>query len=206
MSSGKTGRDKGGKGSKGSGRPSDFGARSKERKAGDAPDQFVMVHQVHKSVSSAVRLIIGHVTVQRWMMVLQIQRSETLELTILVRGLATFLTIPVLKVFESSGRLDVFWISCAVAAISPVQDEDECEARAAFPVEFEGFGALDCGATTSFGRVEGAEASFSKINENGTRIPDVDPYRASHSIWEIVHRQKPRQLTVFFLGLCAPVL
>ena len=34
---------------------------------------------------------------------------------------------------------------------------------------------LDCGATTSFGSVEGAEALLSKVNDNPTRIPDVDP-------------------------------
>ena len=61
------------------------------------------------------------------------------------------------------------------AAISPVQDDDECEAHAAFPVESEGFGVLDTGATASFGSVEGAEALFSKIHENDTRIPDVHP-------------------------------
>ena len=33
------------------------------------------------------------------------------------------------------------------AAVSPVQDDDEC---AAFLMESEGFGVLDCGATTSF--------------------------------------------------------
>ena len=41
--------------------------------------------------------------------------------------------------------------------------------------ESESFGVLDCGATTSFGSVEGAEAWFSKIHENDTGIPDVDP-------------------------------
>ena len=60
-------------------------------------------------------------------------------------------------------------------AISPVQDDDEWEAHAAFLVESEGFGVLDCGATTSFGSAEGAEALFSKSHENDTRIPDVDP-------------------------------
>ena len=50
------------------------------------------------------------------------------------------------------------------------------EAHAAFLVESEGFGVLDCGATTSFGSVEGAEALFSKIHENDTRIPDVDTF------------------------------
>ena len=46
------------------------------------------------------------------------------------------------------------------AAISPVQDDDECEAHAAFLVESDGFGVLDCVATTFFGSVEGAEALF----------------------------------------------
>ena len=34
----------------------------------------------------------------------------------------------------------------------------------------------DCGATTSFGSVEGAEALFSKSHEHDTGIPDVDPF------------------------------
>ena len=63
-----------------------------------------------------------------------------------------------------------------VAAVSPVQDDDECEAHAAFLVESEGFGVLDCGATTSFGSVESAEALFSKSHEHFTRIPEVDPF------------------------------
>ena len=36
------------------------------------------------------------------------------------------------------------------------------------------FCVLDCGATTSFGSVQGADAPFSKTHENDTRIPDVD--------------------------------
>ena len=43
-------------------------------------------------------------------------------------------------------------------------------------MESEGFGVLDCGATTSFGSVEGAEALFSKSHEHDTRIPEVDPF------------------------------
>ena len=62
------------------------------------------------------------------------------------------------------------------AVFSPVQDDDECEAHAAFLVESEGFGVLDCGAITSFGCVEGAEALFSKSHEHDTRIPEVDPF------------------------------
>ena len=34
------------------------------------------------------------------------------------------------------------------ATMSPVQDDDECEAHAAFLIESEVFGVLDCGATT----------------------------------------------------------
>ena len=33
-------------------------------------------------------------------------------------------------------------------ALSPVEDDDKCEAHAAFLVESEGFGVRDCGATT----------------------------------------------------------
>ena len=62
-------------------------------------------------------------------------------------------------------------------AVSPVQDDDEYEAHAAFLVDSEGFGVLDCGATTSFGSVEGAEALFSKTHEHDTRFPEVDPFR-----------------------------
>ena len=61
------------------------------------------------------------------------------------------------------------------AAVSSVQDDDECEAHAAFLVESEGFGVVDCGAATSFGSVEGAGALLSKLNGTDTRIPDVDP-------------------------------
>ena len=51
-------------------------ARNLRRKAEDVQDQLVTVHRVHKLVSCVVRLIIGHVTVHRWMMVLSSQRSE----------------------------------------------------------------------------------------------------------------------------------
>ena len=41
-------------------------AASRRREAEDVQDQLATVHRV---VSSVVRLIIGHVTVQRWLMV-----------------------------------------------------------------------------------------------------------------------------------------
>ena len=61
------------------------------------------------------------------------------------------------------------------AAISPAQDDDECEAHAANLMESERFGVLDCGATTSFGCVEGAETLFSKCQKHDTRFTNVDP-------------------------------
>ena len=65
--SGKTGRGKGGRGSKGSGRPSDSRGRDRKGK-GRGRSELVMVHRVLKSVSSAVRMIIGRVIVQRRML------------------------------------------------------------------------------------------------------------------------------------------
>ena len=49
---------------------------------------------------------------------------------------------------------------------------------------------MDCGATTSFGSVQGAEAPFSKIHEHDTRIPDVDFLVVDHSILETVLRPR----------------
>ena len=70
------------------------------------------------------------------------------------------------------GALNLFQVgSLCGTAVSPVQDDDEYEAHAAFLVESEGFGVLDCGATTLFGSVEGAEALFSKSREHDTRFP-----------------------------------
>ena len=72
--------------------------------------ELMMVHQTLKSVSSVVRVIIGRVTVQRWMMALRVRRNEILELTDMVRGLATILTILVKRVHQTYFR----WIPCAV--------------------------------------------------------------------------------------------
>ena len=68
---------------------------------------------------------------------------------------------------------DLFQVdSLCGTAVSLVHDDDEYEAHAAFMVESEGSGVLDCGATTSFGSVEGAEALFSKSHEHDTRFPE----------------------------------
>ena len=113
VSSGKTGRGKVEGDRKLLGRSSTLVAAAGRGKAGDALDQFVMVHRIHKFVSCAVRRIIGHVIVRRWM-VLQIRKSETLELTPMVRGLAIFLTIPVLNIVRISWTTRCVWIFCEV--------------------------------------------------------------------------------------------
>ena len=66
---------------------------------GNAKDaqELVLARQVLKSASSVVRMIIGRVIVQRWMMARRIRRNETLEPTHMVRGLATIVTILVMK-------------------------------------------------------------------------------------------------------------
>ena len=89
----------------------------------------------------------------------------------MVRGPATILTILVMK---SVHQTRFKWIPCVVLRFL-LSKTTTCEAHAAFLVESEGFGVLDCGATTSFGSVEGAEALLSKSHENDTRIPEVDP-------------------------------
>ena len=74
-------------------------------------EELVMAHQVLKSVSNVVRMIIGRVIVQRWMMARRFRRNETLEPTHMVRGPATILTILVMKSFPQSRFR---WIPCVV--------------------------------------------------------------------------------------------
>ena len=108
--SGKNGRGKGRRGSKGSGRLPTLVAAAERGKAEDT-QELVMAHQVLKSVSSVVRMIIGRVIVQRWMMARRIRRNETLEPTQMVRGPATILSILVMKsVLQTCFR----WIPCVV--------------------------------------------------------------------------------------------
>ena len=71
----------------------------------------VIFHQALKSVSSLVRMIIGLVIVQRWMMAPRIRRNDTWEPTHVVRGPAKILTILVMKsVHQTRFR----WIPCVV--------------------------------------------------------------------------------------------
>ena len=81
------------------------------------------------------------------------------------------------KCFSDLFQMD----SLCGTAVSPVQDDDEYEAHAAFLVESEGFGVLDCGATTSFAGVVGAEALFSKSHEHDTRFQRLIHLEVDHS-------------------------
>ena len=64
--------------------------------------EVVMVHRVRKSVSSVVRLIVGRVIVQKWMMVPRNRRSDILEPTPMVREPAAILTVLVMKSVDIS--------------------------------------------------------------------------------------------------------
>ena len=104
--SGKTGRGKGGRGSKGSGRPCDSrgcGRNCKGRGRSGARDG---PSSSQVCFSSAVRMIIGRVIVQRWMLARRIRRNETLEPTHMVRGPAAIVTILVMKSSSDSFQVD----------------------------------------------------------------------------------------------------
>ena len=108
--SGKTGRGKGGRGSKVLEDLPTLVAAAERGKAKDA-QELVMAHQVLKSVSSVVRMILGRVIVQRWMMARRIRRNEILEPTHMVCGPPTILTILVMK---SVPQTRFKWIACVV--------------------------------------------------------------------------------------------
>ena len=144
-----------------------------ERVRAEDAQELVMVHRVLKFVSSAVRMIIGRVIVQRWMLARRIGRNETLEPTHMVPWTCSNPD----NSRDDKCSSDLFQVdSLCGTAVSPVQDDDEKEAHAAFLVESEGFCVLDCVANTSFGSVKGAEALFSKSHEHDTRFPEVDPF------------------------------
>ena len=87
--------------------------------------------------------------------------------------------------------LNLFQVdSLCDTAVSPVQDDDEKEAHAAFLVESEGFGVLDCGATTSLGSVEGAEALFSRVMNMILVFQRLIHLEVDHSTLEMVLHQR----------------
>ena len=75
-------------------------------------------------------------------------------------------------------------------AVSPVQDGDECEAHAAFLLESEGFGVLDCGVATSFGCVEGAEAYSPRVMNVTLEFQRLIRLVVDHSTLEMVFHQR----------------
>ena len=166
--SGKTGRDKGGRGSKGSGRPSDSrgaGRNGKGRGRSGARD-----------VSSSSQVCFKFGSNDQWALdcpKMDDGSSNPMKRNLGAHACGAWTCKNPDNSSDEKCSSDPFQVDplCG-AAVSPVQDDDEREARAAFLVESEGFGVLDCGATTSFGSVEGAEALFSKSHE----IPEVDPF------------------------------
>ena len=99
---------------------------------------------------------------------------------------------------------DTFQVdSLCGTAVSPVQDDDECEVHAAFLVESEGFGVLDRGATTSFGSIEGAEALFSKSHEMILEFQWLIRLVVDHSILEMEFHQKATSLSRLPVRNCA---
>ena len=98
-----------------------------------------MVHRVLKSVSSAVRMIIGRVIVQRRMMVSNLKKRN---LGAYAYGAWTCSNPDNSRDEKCSS--DSFHVDTLCGtAISPVQDDDEYEAHVAFLVESEGFGVLE---------------------------------------------------------------
>ena len=116
-------------------------------------EELVMAHQTLKSVSSVVRVIIGRVIVQRWMIS---SSPKNRKLGDYAFGAWTCNSPDHSreKCLSDSFQMDPLF----GAAVSPGQDDDECEAHAAFLVESEGFG----------GGVEGAEALCSRSREIDT--------------------------------------
>ena len=80
--------------------------------------ELVMVLRVHKSVSSVVRLIIGHVIVPTLTMAPPIQRNAILEPTPTVRGPAVLLTSLLVQKQLSFGDARVF-VECGSDSVIP---------------------------------------------------------------------------------------
>ena len=170
--SGKTGRGKGGRGSKGSGRPSDSRGRGRKGKgrgrsgARDGPSSSQVCFKCGSNdhwARDCPKMDDGSSNPKKRNLGAHAYGAWTCNNPDNSRDE---------KCSSDSFQVDYL----CVAVVSLVQDDDECAAHAAFLKESEGLGVLDCGATTSFGSVEGAEALFSKSHEHDTRIPDVDPF------------------------------
>ena len=195
---GKTGRGKGGRGSKGSGRPSDSRGRGRKEKgrgrsgARDGPSSCQVCFKCGSN---------DHWACDCPKMDYGSSNPKKRNLGAYACGAWTC-NNPDNSCDEKCSS-DSFQVDplCG-AAVSPVQDDDECEAHAAFLVESEGLGVLDCGATTSFGSVEGAEALFSKSHEHDTRIPEVDLFGHLQRLLPCPGSQSEMMLLVTSGSLC----
>ena len=161
--SGKTGRGKGGRESKGSGRPSDSRGRGRKEKGRGRSGA--------RDGSSSSQVCFKCGSNDHWAR--DCPKMDDGSSNLKKRNLGAYAYGAWTCSNPDNSRdekcsSDWFQVDplCGTA-VSPVQDDDECEAHAAFLVEAEGFGVLDCGATSSFGSVEGAD---------DTHIPEVDPY------------------------------
>ena len=165
--SGKTGRGKGGRGSKGSGRPSDSRGRGRKGKGGGRSGA--------RDGSSSSQVCFKCGSNNHWARDCPKMDGGSSNPKKRNLGAYAFGAWTCNNPDNSSDEKCSSDDTLCGTSVSPVQDDDECEAHAAFLVESEGFGVLDCGATTSFGSAEGAEALFSKSHANDARIPEVDP-------------------------------
>ena len=77
------------------------------------------------------------------------------------------------------------------AAVSPVHDDDECEAHAAFLVESEGFGVLDCGAATSLVALRVQRLCSPRVVKMIPEFQRLIRLVVDHSILEMVLYQRP---------------
>ena len=78
------------------------------------------------------------------------------------------------------------------AAISPAQDDDEREAHAAFLLESEGFGVLDCGATPLLGVLKVHRLCFPRVMNVIREFQILFHLVVDLSILEMVPRARPR--------------
>ena len=76
------------------------------------------------------------------------------------------------------------------ATMSPDQDDDECEAHAAFLIESEVFGVLDCGATTFLVALKVQRLCSPILMKMTHEFQMLIRLVVDRSVWEMVLRQK----------------
>ena len=164
-------------------------AAAKREKEEVVQDQVMMVNRVRKFVSSAVLWARDCPKMNGGS-----SNPKKRNLGAYAYGLWTCSTLD--KLHDEKGLTQLDDSMCLEflcgAAFDPTQEEDECQAHAAFLLEAEGFGVLDCGATP---RLEVSKVQIcsprvmSMIHDSQMLILVV----AGHGIWETVLRQRPPQ-------------